>query len=427
MSGLLIAAPSSGSGKTTITFGLLRALKRRGVTVNAGKAGPDYIDPAFHAIASGGPCVNFDPWAMRPELLHRQASSGPLIIEAMMGLFDSAADGVGSPAHLAKLLGLNVVCVVDCGRMSQSVGALVRGYATHDPEVRISGLILNRVGSPRHERLLRSGLEGLGIPILGVMPSDKQLSLPERHLGLVQAGEIGAIDAFMDYAAERVAERVDLDALLGLAQRPTAEAEAVVCRIPPLGQRIAVARDEAFAFSYPHLLDGWRAEGAEMRFFSPLADEAPDEDADAVYLPGGYPELHAGRLAAAARFKAGMAARAAAGAVIYGECGGYMALGEGLIDAGGQQHHMLGLLPLVTTFAERKRHLGYRRARALSGPYAGVRFNAHEFHYSKAAHEGEADRLFAVSDAEGTDLGAVGLTRGNVSGSYMHLIDLGSG
>ncbi|MDH6267279.1 cobyrinic acid a,c-diamide synthase [Rhizobium sp. SG_E_25_P2] len=426
MSGLLIAAPSSGSGKTTITFGLLRALKRRGVTVNAGKAGPDYIDPAFHAIASGGPCVNFDPWAMRPELLLRQASSGPLIIEAMMGLFDSAADGVGSPAHLAKMLGLNVVFVVDCGRMSQSVGALVRGYATHDPDVRIAGLILNRVGSPRHERLLRNGLEGLDIPILGVMPSDKQLSLPERHLGLVQAGEIGAIDAFMDYAAERVAERVDLDALLRLAQRPTAAAEAIVCRIPPLGQRIAVARDEAFAFSYPHLLDGWRAEGAEIRFFSPLADEAPDEDADAVYLPGGYPELHAGRLAAAARFKAGMATRAAAGAVIYGECGGYMALGEGLIDAEGRQHEMLGLLPLVTTFAERKRHLGYRRARALSGPYAGVRFNAHEFHYSKAAHEGEADRLFAVSDAEGTDLGAVGLTRGNVSGSYMHLIDLGS-
>jgi cobyrinic acid a,c-diamide synthase len=426
MSGLLIAAPSSGSGKTTITFGLLRALKRRGVTVNAGKAGPDYIDPAFHAIASGVPCVNFDPWAMRPELLHRQASSGPLIIEAMMGLFDSAADGVGSPAHLAKMLGLNVVFVVDCGRMSQSVGALVRGYATHDPDVRISGLILNRVGSLRHERLLRNGLEGLDIPILGVMPSDKQLSLPERHLGLVQAGEIGAIDAFMDYAAERVAERVDLDALLRLAQRPAAAAEAIVCRIPPLGQRIAVARDEAFAFSYPHLLDGWRAEGAEIRFFSPLADEAPDEDADAVYLPGGYPELHGGRLAAAARFKAGMAARAAAGAVIYGECGGYMALGEGLIDAGGQQHQMLGLLPLVTTFAERKRHLGYRRAKALSGPYAGVRFNAHEFHYSKAAHEGEADRLFAVSDAEGTDLGAVGLTRGNVSGSYMHLIDLGS-
>jgi cobyrinic acid a,c-diamide synthase len=427
MSGLLIAAPSSGSGKTTITFGLLRALKRRGVTVNAGKAGPDYIDPAFHAIASGGACVNFDPWAMRPELLHRQASSGPLIIEAMMGLFDSAADGVGSPAHLAKLLGLNVVFVVDCGRMSQSVGALVRGFATHDPEVRISGLILNRVGSPRHERLLRNGLEGLDIPILGVMSSDKRLSLPERHLGLVQAGEIGEIDAFMNYAADRVVDHVDVDALLRHAERPTTTSETVVCRIPPLGQRIAVARDEAFAFSYPHLIDGWRVQGADIRFFSPLADEAPAEHADAVYLPGGYPELHAGRLADASRFKTGMIDRAAAGAVIYGECGGYMALGEGLIDAGGHRHAMLGLLPLVTTFAERKRHLGYRRARALSGPYAGVRFNAHEFHYSEAAHEGEADRLFAVSDAEGADLGAVGLARANVSGSYMHLIDLGSG
>ncbi len=425
MSGLLIAAPTSGSGKTTVTLGLLRALRNHGVAVKPGKAGPDYIDTAFHKIACSRECLNFDPWAMRPELLAAQAAvRGPLIIEAMMGLYDGAADHTGSPASLAKMLGLSVVLVVDCARMSHSVGALVRGYAAHDPGVAIAGLILNRVGSPRHESMLRAGLAGVGIPILGVIPQDKQLGLPERHLGLVQAGEIEGIETFMEHAAKMVERCCDVAQMAALAQRHAMDGQAPACRIPPLGRRIAVARDEAFAFTYPHLIDGWRAEGAQISWFSPLADEAPETEADAVFLPGGYPELHAGKLSNAGRFREGMQAQAAAGALIYGECGGYMTLGEALVDASGESHAMLGLLPLTTSFASRKRHLGYRKVKGLAGPFAGVELSAHEFHYSTVVHEGQAERLFDAVDAAGEIVGPAGLCRGNVSGSYMHMIDL---
>jgi cobyrinic acid a,c-diamide synthase len=425
MNGLLIAAPTSGSGKTTVTLGLLRALRNAGIAVKPGKAGPDYIDPAFHKIACGRECLNFDPWAMRPHLLAAQAAAdGPMIIEAMMGLYDGAADHSGSPASLAKMLGLSVVLVVDCARMSHSVGALVGGYATFDPAVQIAGLILNRVGSARHESMLRAGLAGSGIPILGVIFQDKQLALPERHLGLVQAGEIEGIEAFMEHAADVVSRSCDLEQLAAFADRHAADPGHPPCRLPPLGQRIAVARDEAFAFAYPHLLNGWRDQGAELAWFSPLADEAPDAAADAVFLPGGYPELHAGRLAKADGFRTGMLARAASGATLYGECGGYMTLGEGLVDAAGTRHAMLGLLPLETSFASRRRHLGYRKVKALSGPYAGIALTAHEFHYSTVVHEGQAERLFDAVDAAGELVGPAGLCRGNVSGSYMHLIDL---
>lgn len=425
MSGILIAAPSSGSGKTTVTLGLLRALRNRGVDVKPGKAGPDYIDPAFHKIACGRECLNFDPWAMRPDLLDSQAANGgSLIIEAMMGLYDGAADHTGAPASLAKMLGLSVVLVVDCARMSHSVGALVRGYILHDPAVHVVGLILNRVGSMRHESMLRAGLSGLDVPVLGVIPQDKQLGLPERHLGLVQAGEIRNIDDFMEHAAHMVASCCDIDRLAELSLRQATGITAPPCRVPALGRHVAVARDEAFAFSYPHLINGWREEGAEISWFSPLADQAPDDGADAVYLPGGYPELHAGTLAAAATFRRSMQDKAAAGAVIYGECGGYMTLGEVLVDASGTEHHMLGLLPLTTSFQSRKRHLGYRRVKGLAGPFAGIALAAHEFHYSTIVHEGQAERLFDATDAAGELVGPAGLSRGTVSGSYMHMIDL---
>lgn len=425
MNGLLIAAPSSGSGKTTVTLGLLRAMRRRGVAVTPGKAGPDYIDPAFHAIACGRTCLNYDPWAMRPELLaHQSAGEGPLVIEAMMGLFDGAADHTGSPANLATQLGLSVVLVVDCARLSHSVGAMVRGFLSHDPDVRIAGLILNKVGSARHESMLLAGLAGLSVPIFGIIRQDRMLGLPERHLGLVLAQEIEGIEAFMNHAADVVSETCDLDALAGLAARSGTQFGVPDCLIPPLGTHVAIARDEAFAFTYPHLMDGWRAQGAALSFFSPLADEGPDPVADSIFLPGGYPELHAGRLAAADGFRSGMHAAAAGGKVIYGECGGYMTLGEVLVDASGAQWPMLGLLPLTTSFASRKRHLGYRRVGALAGPFAGMRLNAHEFHYSTVLHEGQAERLFDAVDAAGEVVGLAGLVRDNVSGSYMHLIDL---
>ncbi|WP_411036665.1 cobyrinate a,c-diamide synthase [Shinella sp. BYT-45] len=430
MSGLLIAAPASGSGKTTVTLGLARALADAGVRLVPGKAGPDYIDPAFHAAASRKACLNYDPWAMRPQLIRAnaaiEAGEGDfLLIEAMMGLFDGAADGTGAPADLAAMLGLPVVLVVDCSRMSQSVAALMRGYRDFRSDIRVAGAILNKVGSARHEAMLRGALEAGGIEIFGVLRSDPALSLPERHLGLVQAGEHGALQAFIAHAAEVVAGRCDLERLVAVAAgRPAGQPAPPVLRLPPLGQRIAIARDQAFAFTYEHLLLGWRAAGAGLSFFSPLADEAPAEDADAVYMPGGYPELHAARLANAGRFRMGMEAAARRGARIYGECGGYMTLGEALVAADGSRYGMLGLLPLVTSFAERRRHLGYRRVVPLAGSGFAAPMTAHEFHYSTVVEEGEADRLFAVTDAMGEDLGEAGLCRGNVSGSYMHLIDL---
>lgn len=429
MSGLLIAAPASGSGKTVVTLGLMRALARRGHAVAPGKAGPDYIDPAFHAAASGSSCFNFDPWAMRSSHLKaqaaRSAASGTLIIEAMMGLFDGAADGRGSAADLAALLLLPVVLVIDCARTSQSVAALATGFARFRRDVQLAGVILNRVGSDRHERMLRTAMAETEVPVLGSLRSDPELALPERHLGLVQASEHSALESFIERAADAVERGVDLDDLITLAGRAAPPADIPPVKgIPPLGQRIAVARDIAFAFSYPHLLQGWRFAGAELSFFSPLADEPPAEAADAVYLPGGYPELHAGVLASAGRFHWGMAQAAERGARVYGECGGYMVLGEGLIDAGGDRHAMLGLLPLVTSYAARKRHLGYRRLRSLAPDFLAGQFTAHEFHYSSVISEGEADRLFEAEDALGEAHGSVGLRRGAIAGSYMHLIDV---
>lgn len=433
MSGLLIAAPASGSGKTTVTLGLSRALADAGVRLVSGKAGPDYIDPAFHAAASRKPCLNYDPWAMRPDLIRAnaalQAGEGDfLLIEAMMGLFDGAADGTGAPADLAATLDLPVVLVADCSRMSQSVAAMVKGYQDFRSDIHVAGVILNKVGSARHEAMLRGALEASGVDIFGVLERDSALALPERHLGLVQAGEHGTLETFIAHAAEVVSRCCDLDRLVALAATRAARPSALsVSRLPPFGQRIAIARDTAFAFTYEHLMMGWWQAGASLSFFSPLADEAPSADTDAVYLPGGYPELHAATLANAGRFRQGMQDAARRGARIYGECGGYMTLGEALVAADGSRHGMLGLLPLVTSFAERRRHLGYRRVAPLAGSGFDAPMTAHEFHYSTVQWEGEADRLFAVTDAMGDDLGQAGLRRDNVSGSYMHLVDLAPG
>lgn len=430
MKGLIVAAPASGSGKTTVTLGLLRALRNLGVEIAPAKAGPDYIDPAYHTVASGVPCVNLDPWAMRQDLISALASRHTeggklLVVEGMMGLFDGAMDGRGSAADLATHLSLPVILVLDCARQSHSIAALVGGFRDFRRNVMIAGLILNRVGSARHEAMLRSALEPVGIPVLGSVPRDEKLRLPERHLGLVQAGEHLDLDNFIAYAGAVISERIDLKRIQQIAGRyGLSESMANIARVPPLGQRIAVARDNAFAFSYLHLLDGWRRRGADISFFSPLADEAPAEDSDALYLPGGYPELHGKRLAQAANFAAGIRQAAAKGIPVYGECGGYMVLGESIEDAAGEKHEMLGLLPVETSFAERKLHLGYRRIEPLAASPFQTSLTAHEFHYASIVREGNAGRLFRVRDALGEDLGEAGLRVGSVCGSYMHVIDL---
>jgi cobyrinic acid a,c-diamide synthase len=269
------------------------------------------------------------------------------------------------------------------------------------------------------------------VAVLGCIPTEADLKLPERHLGLVQAGEYADLESFLDRAATLIGAHVDLAGLRALARPwrgPSRPASAPPLK--PLGQRIAVASDSAFAFRYALVIDGWREAGAEIVPFSPLAGEAPDAAADAVYLPGGYPELHAGRLAAAKRFLDGLRAAKRRGAAVFGECGGYMAMGEGLIDAGGRRHAMAGLLPLETSFAAPRLHLGYRQATLAAAGFlgaAGARFRGHEFHYATTAKEGPGQPLFACADARGKTLGPTGLIAGAVAGSFVHLIDSADG
>ncbi|NMM45062.1 cobyrinate a,c-diamide synthase [Rhodospirillaceae bacterium KN72] len=449
--GLILSAPASGSGKTTVALALMRALARHGLRIGPAKVGPDYIDPGFHTAACGRPSITLDPWAMRAEtrgaLTGQLAADSDLIVaEGAMGLFDGAADGRGSCADLAAETGWPVLLILDVKGQSGSAAAVLRGFATHRPDITIGGVLLNRVGGIRHADMLASAIMdtvmdmGLDIPILGCLPRQADLALDSRHLGLVQARERGDLDGFLERAADWIEGHADLDAIRGIA-RPGRLIDTIVepgspsgsfppgsfpPGPPPLGQRIAVAVDTAFDFSYPHILDAWRDAGAEIMPFSPLADQAPDDTADAVYLPGGYPELHGPVLAANATFLTGLRDRAAAEAVIFGECGGYMVLGEGLTDADGTRHVMAGLLPLETSFAERRLHLGYRRAvlRADLGPWAkGMRLVAHEFHYSTAPKEDTDAPLFSARDAMGIDLGSLGMVRGRVGGSYLHIID----
>lgn len=430
--GLILAAPRSGAGKTTVTLALLAALRRRGRKVQAAKAGPDYIDPRFHEAATGRTSFNLDSWAMPPRLAdaligESSADADLLVIEGAMGLFDgipAAPRRTGATADLAARLGLPVLLVVDIAGQSQSAAALVRGFAAHDPELRIGGVVLNKVGSARHLQLAAAAIATLDMPVLGAIPRDAAAVLPERHLGLVQADEHGDLAARLDHLAGVAERHLDLDGIVKLAAPPRLSNLSPAVPLPPPGTRIALAQDEAFSFVYPHVLAGWRRAGAAIIPFSPLRDEAPPEDCDACWLPGGYPELHAGRLAAAERFRAGLA-RFAASRPVHGECGGYMVLGETLEDAGGVGHRMAGLLSHATSFAKRKLHLGYREARLLAGGSLGkegARLRGHEFHYAALIEPGTDAPLVELTDAQGNLLGKSGGRRGNVTGTFFHAI-----
>ncbi len=428
--GLMIAAPASGTGKTTVMLGLLRALAEDGLTVQPFKSGPDYIDPAFHRAACGRASFNLDSWAMGPGLLGTiaaQAAGADIVLaEASMGLYDGVATpgecGNGASADVARRMGWPVVLVLDVSGQAQSAAATALGFAQFDPALPLAGVILNRVASPRHERLVRRGMEDVGLPVLGALPRRGDLALPERHLGLVQAIEHPDLDSAIAGYAAFLRQHADLDAIRAAATA-TAPADRTGTLPAPPAQRIALARDEAFSFTYPHLLEGWRQAGAEIVPFSPLANEAPAADADLVWLPGGYPELHAGRIAGAGTFLSGLRRHAETRAV-HGECGGYMVLGEALIDKAGASHRMAGLLGLVTSHAQRRMHLGYRHAQLLAplgAMAAGTRLRGHEFHYSTIVEQRDAP-LARVTDADGAEVAEGGSRRDHVTGTFFHLI-----
>lgn len=444
--GVIIAADKSGAGKTTVTLALLAALTRRGLKVQAAKAGPDYIDPAFHGRATGRDSVNLDSWAMPPGLLDSLmsgagASADIVVVEGVMGLFDGVSSRTGSAgsngrpggsagatADLAARFGLPVVLVIDVTAQAQSAAALLRGFATHDPAVQIAGVILNRVASDRHAMMVVQAIEALRIPVLGALPRDNTVALPERHLGLVQAGEHDDLAARFTALAGLAETHLNLEALVALARPPLLPDlpgdTPAPGRLPPPGMRVAIAQDAAFTFLYPHLLQGWRDEGATLVPFSPLADEGPDLACDACWLPGGYPELHAGQLAAATGFKTGLAAFAETRPV-HGECGGYMVLGQGLVDGDGVTHAMTGLLGHSTSFADRKLHLGYRAATLLEPSVlgdAGTHVRGHEFHYARVTEPGDDAPLAALADGDGKTLGKAGGRRGHVTGTFFHAI-----
>ncbi|WP_299935669.1 cobyrinate a,c-diamide synthase [uncultured Nitratireductor sp.] len=429
---IIIGAARSGSGKTSVTIGLMRALKRRGLAVHGAKSGPDYIDPGFHQAATGKPGVNLDSWAMHPDLLaHLGSRQGEdadmLLIESAMGLFDgivSEPGRSGAAADIARLYDVPCIVILDVSGQSQTAAALAKGFAAYDPKVRIAGVVLNQVASPRHEAMARDAIEAIGIPVLGAVYRNPDMALPERHLGLVQASEHAALEAFIERLADVMEQSIDLDAVMKAAVPLSMQAGDAARLLPPPGQRIAIAQDAAFSFVYPHLARHWREAGAELLPFSPLADEGPAESADACWLPGGYPELHAGRIAAAENFRAAMKAFAETRPV-HGECGGFMVLGEALEDAEGVRHAMLGLLGHVTSYAKRKMNLGYRQATLMSDCAIGIKgetIRGHEFHYSRLVEPGSDAPLAMLADGQGRDLGLSGARRGHVSGTYFHAI-----
>jgi cobyrinic acid a,c-diamide synthase len=348
-----------------------------------------------------------------------------ILIESAMGLFDGveAEPGrSGAAADLASLYRLPVLLVLDVVGQLQSAAAVARGFIGHDPNVQIGGIVLNCVGSDRHRDRIAQALASLGVPVVGSLPRDPSIALPARHLGLVQAREHDSLTALLERLAAMAERHLDLDAILAMST-PLAAASRALSMRPP-GQRIALAHDAAFSFVYSHMLNDWRAAGADIVPFSPLADESPPQDCDACWLPGGYPELYAAQLANANRFRTGVV-HFATTRPVYGECGGYMVLGKTLEDASSMQHRMLGLLGHATSFAKPKLHLGYRQATLLAdcalGP-ADMVVRGHEFHYATTIDPGEDAPLCLLYDASGTLLGRGGGRRDKVSGSFIHVI-----
>jgi cobyrinic acid a,c-diamide synthase len=430
---LVIAGVSSGVGKTTITLALLEALGRRGLAIQAFKVGPDFIDPAFHALATGRPSYTLDGWMCGRDqvvtaVAERAATADLAVIEGVMGCFDGA-DGVtedGSTAQVAKWLAAPVALVMDAAALSRSAAAVVLGFERFDPDLDLAGVIFNRAGGATHRQWLSQAVTaGCKARVLGALPHDSRLALPERHLGLVTAAEGGYSPALRQHLAELAEEHVDLEALLALA-RSAVERRPAPAAPAPAGRpvTIAIARDQAFQFYYAHNLEALERAGARLRFWSPLIDRSLPE-ADGLYLGGGYPELHARGLAENAAMREAVGGFARSGRPVYAECGGLMYLAESLKDTDGHEWPMAGVLPAGVTMERGRLTLGYREitltADGLLGP-RGTRARGQEFHCSTlGAVPSSIQRLYAVTDGRGGAPRPEGFLVGGALMSYIHL------
>ena len=426
---VVVAGTSSGAGKTTVACGLIGALRARGLRVQGFKVGPDYIDPSYHALASSRPGRNLDAFLSGPDLIaplarHGAAGADVAVVEGVMGLFDGASGRgeLASTAHVSKLLGAPVLLVVDAAAMARSAAAVVHGYRTFDHDVEITGVVLNRVGSDHHEQLLREAVESLGVPVVGALRRDPRVAAPERHLGLVPAGERTArTGAALDALTAAVERHVDLDAVLGLAQRTACPPSPAWSPAPSgeraAGARIAIARGPAFSFHYEENLELLEAAGAELLPFDPLCDEELPADAGAVLLAGGFPEVFGAELAANERLRAEVAAFARAGHPILAECGGLLYLCSELDD-----QPMCGVLPARARMT-RQLTLGYREATAVAATpwlHAGERVRGHEFHYSAVDQPGVSGPAAWTLAARGAER-CEGFVAGAVQASYLHV------
>jgi cobyrinic acid a,c-diamide synthase len=435
MKSIIIAAPHSGSGKTTVTLGLMECMKRRGLRVAPFKVGPEFIDPGYHRLVTGRPSINLDGWMcgesfVRDTFSRHAEDADMAVIEGVMGLFDGigGAQEAGSTAQIAKITGAPVFLVVDAKSQARSAAALVKGFAEFDPLVRIAGVIFNNVASENHAGILRDAVAslGTGIRVVGCLPRDERLHIPSRHLGLLTAEENPLPGEFLDHLAAVIERHVDMEEVLDVGATP--------CGCPKPGRprraapteypvRIAVARDEAFCFVYEDNLRLLREAGAEIVEFSPLRDDKLPAGIAGIYLPGGYPELFADTLAGNVTLKADVRERIESGMPVYAECGGFIYLTEGVAGAEAQSP-LVGIFPITTKMLPRRKALGYREvalaAASILGP-TGTVARGHEYHYSEmGTMPALVERLYRVS-RNGADLEPEGYRYRNCLASYIHL------
>lgn len=431
---LIIAGTHSGVGKTTIVTGLLGALKQLGLTVQSYKVGPDYIDPGYHQLASGKVAHNLDTWLVPAEkvvpIFTKTATGNDLVIvEGVMGLYDGGREGVSSTAAIAKLLKAPVVLVIDAKSMGESAAAIALGYKMYDSEVNLVGVIINRLGSKSHEKMVFDALERINLPVLGCLHRNEAFSMPERHLGLTPVTEYNG-DTMLTALCEQITKQIDLTKIIALAQNAP-ELDESIEDLTPITEiaprlRIGVAQDEAFSFYYPESLDTLKMMGAEIIPFSPVHDKDLPE-VDGLLFGGGFPEMFVGELAANQGMRQSIYKAADQGMPVYAECGGFMYLTEKIVDFDGCEYEMVGTIPASCSMQSKLQTVGYVEATALTDNVlckAGECIRGHEFHFSLMNRDETTEKFPWAFEFKKARTGAVypgGYAKDNILASYLHM------